>query len=85
MLHKDKMITLKGHIFNEHCRFKLKSGKEVYGIIWQVSVEDVPGYFFTSASQKEKIETSENRLEMIQELGFELDINDVVMSENLAS
>ena len=53
------MITLKGHIFNEHCRFKLKSGKEVYGIIWQVSVEDGPGYFFTSASQKEKIETSD--------------------------
>ena len=79
------MITLKGHIFNEHCRFKLKSGKEVYGIIWQVSVEDSPAYFFTSASQKEKIETCENRLEMIQELGFELDINDVVMSENLAS
>jgi hypothetical protein len=42
-------------------------------------------YFFTSASQKDKIEISENRLEMIQELGFELDINDVVMSENLAS
>lgn len=79
------MITLKDHIFNEHCRFKLKSGKEVYGIIWQVNVEDVPGYFFTSASQKEKIETSENRLEMLQELGFELDINDVLMSENLAS
>ena len=79
------MITLKGHIFNEHCRFKLKSGKEVYGIIWQVSVEDAPAYFFTSASQQEKIETSENRLEMIQELGFELDINDVMMSENLAS
>ena len=79
------MITLKGHIFNEHCRFKLKSGKEVYGIIWQVSVEDSPAYFFTSASQKVKIETSKNRLEMIQELGFKLDINDVVMSENLAS
>ena len=79
------MITLKDHIFNEHCRFKLKSGKEVYGIIWQVSVEDAPAYFFTSASQKDKIETSQNRLEMIQELGFELDINDVVMSENLAS
>tara|TARA_B110000305_G_scaffold201290_1_gene228997 strand:- start:446 stop:685 length:240 start_codon:yes stop_codon:yes gene_type:complete len=79
------MITLKDHIFNEHCRFKLKSGKEVYGIIWQVSVEDLPAYFFTSASQKDKIETSQNRLEMIQELGFELDINDVVMSENLAS
>ncbi len=79
------MINLKEHIFNEQCRFKLKSGKEVYGIIWQVSVEDKPGYFFTSASQKEKIETSKNRLEMIQELGLELDINDVVMSENLAS
>lgn len=79
------MISLKDHIFNEHCRFKLKSGKEVYGIIWQVRIEDNPAYFFTSASQKEKIETSKNRLELIQELGFELDINDVVMSENLAS
>ena len=79
------MINLKDHIFNEHCRFKLKSGKEVYGIIWQVNVEGAPAYFFTSASQKDKIETSENRLDLIQELGFELDINDVVMSENLAS
>ena len=79
------MITLQDHIFNEHCRFKLKSGKEVYGIIWQVRIEDAPAYFFTSASQKEKIETSPNRVEMIQELGFELDINDVVMAENLAS
>jgi|TARA_B110000483_G_scaffold178598_1_gene211194 hypothetical protein len=79
------MIVLNDHIFNEHCRFKLKSGKEIYGIIWQVNIEDEPAYFFTSASQKEKIEASENRLEMIKELGFELDINEVLMSENLAS
>jgi len=79
------MISLKDHIFNEHCRFKLKSGKEVFGIIWEVRVDNSPAYFFTSASQKEKIETATNRLELIQELGFELDINDVVMAENLAS
>jgi len=79
------MISLKDHIFNEHCRFKLKSGKEVYGIIWEVRVNDTPAYYFTSASQKEKVETSLNRVEMIQEIGFELDINDVVLAENLAS
>ena len=79
------MISIHDHIFNEHCRFKLKSGKEVFGIIWQVRIDDAPAYFFTSASQKEKIESSENRIEMIREIGFELDINDVVMAENLAS
>jgi len=79
------MISLKDHIFNEHCRFKLKSGKEVFGIIWEVRVNEAPAYFFTSASHKEKIETAINRIEMIQEIGFELDINDVVLAENLAS
>lgn len=79
------MISLHDHIFNEHCRFKLKSGKEVYGIIWEVRINNLPAYFFTSASQKDKIESSTNRIGMIQEIGFELDINDVVLAENLAS
>lgn len=81
------MISLNNNqvLLNEHCRFKLKSGKEVYGIIWELKMNNLSHYYFTSASLKEKIESSPNRIELIQENGVELDLNDIIQVENLAS
>lgn len=78
-------INNKQILLNEHCRFRLKSGKEVFGIIWELKVEGESRYYFTSASLKSKIELSPNRIELIKEYGVELDLNDVILSENLAS
>ena len=81
------MITLKNNqiVLNEHCRFKLRSGKEVFGIIWELTIDNQTQYFFTTASLKEKIENSPNRIELIMENGVELDLNDIILAENIAS
>jgi len=72
-------------LLNEHCRFRLKSGKEVYGIIWELKLENESRYYFTSASLKEKVENAPNRFDLIKEVGVELDLNYVILAENLAS
>lgn len=34
------------------CRFKLKSGKEVFGVIWENPGEPNPKYFFATLSER---------------------------------
>jgi len=34
--------------YDQHCRFKLKSGKEVYGVIWEVNNGDSSRTYFSS-------------------------------------
>mgnify|MGYP000878039472 CR=1 FL=1 len=33
---------------HKHCRFKLRSGKEVFGVIWEVEAGDEHKLFFAS-------------------------------------
>lgn len=35
---------------NQHCRFVLKSGKEVFGVVWQISQNGREQYYFSSVS-----------------------------------
>ncbi len=66
---------------NQHCRFRLKSGKEVYGVIWEVSNGDKTEYYFSTVN--------EHNL-MIRNADFrgisssaKVDLNDIVAAEKL--
>ena len=35
-------------IYNKHCRFKLKSGKEIFGVVWEEKQDSNFNVFFAS-------------------------------------
>jgi hypothetical protein len=41
---------------NKHCRFKLKSGKEVYGVIWEVETGESVRLYFASVRDYERFQ-----------------------------
>lgn len=41
---------------HKHCRFKLRSGKEVYGVIWDVEVAGKRKLFFASVRDYERLQ-----------------------------
>ena len=41
---------------NRHCRFKLKSGKEVYGVVWEVESGDTCRLFFARVRDYERLQ-----------------------------
>lgn len=42
--------------YNKHCRFKLRNGKEVYGVIWEVDSNASHRLFFASVSDYERFQ-----------------------------
>ncbi|MBN8702998.1 MAG: hypothetical protein J0M08_08030 [Bacteroidetes bacterium] len=42
------------------CRFKLKSGKEVYGVVWEQKNNEEPEYYFASYNTFSKIKSTSN-------------------------
>lgn len=49
---------------HKHCRFKLRSGKEVFGVIWEVETQDAQAgpsgdkrLFFASIRDYERLQT----------------------------
>jgi len=70
-------------LLNKHCRFRLRSGKDIYGILWRVDANGESYHYFTSASLKSRIEMAEDRNELILSSGTELNINDIVLAEKL--
>lgn len=47
------------NFLNKHCRIRMRSGKEVYGVIWEEPNTDAPELYF--ASFKEHKEYFENK------------------------
>jgi hypothetical protein len=35
-------------LYHQHCRLKLKSGKEIFGVIWEEKLNSEPRIFFAS-------------------------------------
>ena len=65
---------------NQHCRFKLRSGKEVFGVIWKID-SDQEKYVFTTVSDHQAY----MRTRDIESIGSKLfvDLNDIVLAEKL--
>jgi hypothetical protein len=63
----------------QHCRFKMKSGKEVYGIIWEENEsENNFNYYFSSSSDYQRLK---NRLQSALYAIYKLDLNEVIFAE----
>ncbi len=70
-------------LFHKNCRFKLKSGREVYGVIWEEQKGLAKRYYFASIGDYEKMLKCVNGSSgaQIQQINIE----DVLLAENLAS
>ncbi len=60
------------------CRFKLKSGKEVYGVIWENPAEQEPVYFFATLGERFDARNKKN-------VWATIDLEDVVGAELINS
>lgn len=63
------------------CKFILRSGKEVFGIVWEEDQENTKKYFFSSAVQymKAKLKSKE---ELIK-LAHPISLDDLIYAELL--
>ncbi len=41
---------------HKHCRFKLRSGKEIFGVVWEVEGNEGLKLFFASVRDYEKLQ-----------------------------
>jgi hypothetical protein len=72
---------------NKHCRFKLRSGKEVYGVVWEVESTDRSGQgldskrlFFASIRDYERLCAEGTPVHVIP-----IQPEEIVWAESLAS
>jgi hypothetical protein len=72
---------------NKHCRFKLRSGKEVYGVVWEVESTDRSGQgldskrlFFASIRDYERLCSEGTPVHVIP-----IQPDEIVWAESLAS
>ena len=42
-------------LYNHHCRFKLRSGREVYGVIWEVNTPNERSLYFASVQEYKRV------------------------------
>lgn len=66
---------------HKHCRFKLRSGKEVYGVIWEVETNESTRLFFASIRDYERAQHDPQRPIAITPLP----LDEIVHVESLAS
>jgi hypothetical protein len=69
------------HYKEQPCRFKLKSGKEVYGVIWEEKHDDEVEYLFASSSAHNNYKATENS--QISSIIYKLSLEDVIYAEPL--
>lgn len=65
------------------CKFKLKSGKEVYGVIWEEAHDDKVEYLFASSSTHDQYR-SRRPIAPKNEAIYRLSLEDVIFAEPLA-
>lgn len=73
------------HYKEQPCRFKLKSGKEVFGVIWEEKHDDEVEYLFASSSTHNTYKSSENsrKQEFSNGIIYKLSLEDVIYAEPL--
>ena len=66
---------------HKHCRFKLRSGKEVFGVIWEVEGNSGKKFFFASVRDYERLQRDQQ-----QPIGvMPLQPDEIVGVESIAS
>lgn len=67
------------------CKFRLKSGKEVFGVIWETMKQDTVVHYFASAVSRMRYKKAEavNDIETCNKLITEVNIEEIVSAEPL--
>ncbi|HRH37760.1 MAG TPA: hypothetical protein PK760_05415 [Flavobacteriales bacterium] len=71
---------------HQHCRFKLRNGKDVYGVVWEVETSDAAGsstgkrLYFASVSDYERLQRSASPVHVMP-----MQPEEIVAVESLAS
>lgn len=70
---------------HKHCRFKLRSGKEVYGVVWEVETSDGSGapsisLYFASVRDYERLQQEGSPVQVIP-----MQPEEIVWAESMAS
>jgi hypothetical protein len=67
--------------YYKHCRFRLKSGKDVYGIVWDEDNEDRSKLHFSSAAQAGRLLQTNVLDEFHLQSDFIINADDIVGAE----
>jgi len=70
--------------YNRECRFKLKSGQEIYGVLWEIESAKGKALYFTSLFNATRIR-SNNDFELASELGQPMQSDQIILAERLVS
>ena len=72
---------------HKHCRFKLRSGKEVFGVVWEVETADTQGdgtpttsLYFASVRDYERLQQEGRPVQVIP-----MQPEEIVWAESMAS
>lgn len=74
------------NFIDKYCRFKLRSGKEVYGIIWKNAEGSKVIHYFASAVERMRYKKAEQLHDnaACENLKTPVDIEDIVIAEPLS-
>ncbi|MFT6716256.1 MAG: hypothetical protein ACJA0Q_000891, partial [Saprospiraceae bacterium] len=64
------------------CKFILRSGKEVFGIVWEEEQADSEKYFFSSAVQYMKAQFKNSK--ELKQLAYPIALEDLIHAELLS-
>jgi hypothetical protein len=67
------------------CKFRLKSGKEVFGVILEKVINDNPAYFFATAVEHERYVHSNERRNDLDEIAVPVLLEDIIRIEPISS
>jgi hypothetical protein len=70
---------------DKYCRFKLRSGKEVYGVIWKNAVGNQVTHYFASAVERTRYKKAEalHDEETCEKIKVPVNIDEIVTVEPL--
>lgn len=71
--------------YHKPCKFRFKSGKEVYGVIWRDPHSDDKGHYFASSGAYRSLFQARKKgiREGIEDMRTPVDINEIVGVEHL--
>ena len=68
----------------QHCKFKLKGGKEVYGVIWEERINETREYYFAS-SFAHSVYRKADELSREKVASCKVSLDDVIKAEPLSN
>lgn len=64
--------------FHHHCKIKLRSGKEVFGVLWKDLSETDKAIYFASYIEHKKLMNTESAIPEEQDTLLKLQIEDIL-------